>query len=94
MKGNLSTVDLLVLSSLDWMLLISKTLFTFYQRSYINEEVNRTKPTCSVRDPSSEKSYGSFTLAKFVVENISDITFIMLFILPFLLALATLGKAT
>jgi len=44
MKGSLSTVDLLVLSSLDWMLLISKTLFTFYQTSYLNEEANHTEP--------------------------------------------------
>jgi hypothetical protein len=76
------------------MLLISKTLFTFYHTSYLNEEASRTEPSISVRDPCSEKSYGSFTLTKFVVENISDITFIMLFILPILLALATLGKAT
>jgi hypothetical protein len=49
--GWLSTVDLLVLTSLDQLLLILETLFTFNNTSYLNEEVNCTKPSPSVGVP-------------------------------------------
>jgi hypothetical protein len=42
-RGRLSTVDLLVPTSLDHMLLILRTLFTFYKTSYLNEEVKCTE---------------------------------------------------
>jgi hypothetical protein len=41
MKGKISIVDLLVLNSLGRLLLV---LFTFYETSYFNEEINRTEP--------------------------------------------------
>jgi hypothetical protein len=44
---------LIVLSSLDKMLLILKTIFTFLQNKQPKEEVNRTKPSPSVRFPCS-----------------------------------------
>jgi hypothetical protein len=50
-RGRLSTVVLLVQSSLDELLLILPTLFTRYKTSYLNEEVNRTKPSPSVSVP-------------------------------------------
>jgi hypothetical protein len=37
LEGGLSTVDLLVLTSLDQLLLMLPTLFTFLQTSYLNE---------------------------------------------------------
>jgi hypothetical protein len=42
-RGRLSTVDLLIRISL------LSTLFIFYKTSYLNEEVNRIKPSPSVR---------------------------------------------
>ncbi len=51
-KGRLSTADLLVLTSLDPLLSILKTLFTFfYKTCYLNEEVNCTEPLPSVSVP-------------------------------------------
>ncbi len=50
-RGRLSTVDLLVLTSLDKLLLKLKTLFTSYKMSWINEEVNCTEPSPSVCIP-------------------------------------------
>jgi hypothetical protein len=51
-RGRLSTVDLLVLTSLDWLLLTMQTLFTFfYKTSYLNEEVNGTEQSPSVSFP-------------------------------------------
>jgi hypothetical protein len=47
----LTTVDLLVLTSLDQLLFILKILFTlflFYKPGYLNEEVNCTEPSPSV----------------------------------------------
>ncbi len=50
--GRLSTVDLLVLTSLDQLLLIIKFLFHLcYKTSYLNEEVNCTVPSPSVSFP-------------------------------------------
>jgi hypothetical protein len=49
-EGLISTVDLLVLTSLGQLLLILKVLF-IYKTSYLNEEVNCTKPSPSVRVP-------------------------------------------
>jgi hypothetical protein len=44
--GRLSTVDLLVLTSLDQLLFILKIVFTFfYKTSYLNEEVNGIEPS-------------------------------------------------
>ncbi len=51
-RGRLSTVDLLVLISSDWPVLILKTLFTFfYKTSYLNEETICTMPSPSVSVP-------------------------------------------
>ncbi len=50
-RGRLSTVDLLVPTSLDQLLFISKILFTFFLKKktiYPNEEVNCTEPSRSV----------------------------------------------
>jgi hypothetical protein len=45
----LGTVDLLVLTNLEHLIFILKTLFTFfYKTRYLNEEVNRTEPSPSV----------------------------------------------
>jgi hypothetical protein len=49
--GGLSTVNLLLLTRLDQLLMVSKTLYTFYKTSYHNEEVNRTEPSPSVSVP-------------------------------------------
>ncbi len=46
-RGRLSTVDLLILSGLDQLLFILKTLFTFYKTSVPNEGVNRTETSLS-----------------------------------------------
>jgi hypothetical protein len=48
-RGRLSTVSLLVLTSLDQLRLIMKTIFTFYKT--INEEVMCTEPAPSVSVP-------------------------------------------
>jgi len=50
-RGRLSTVDLLVLTSLDKLLFILKYYFPFYKTSYLNEEVNCTEPSPSVSVP-------------------------------------------
>jgi hypothetical protein len=44
-------VDLLVLASLAWLVLILKHHFICYKTSYLNEEVNRTEPSLSVSVP-------------------------------------------
>jgi hypothetical protein len=49
-RGRLSTVDPLVLTSLDQPLLILK-MSLFYKASYLNNEVNRTEPSPSVSVP-------------------------------------------
>ncbi len=41
----LSTVDLLVLTSLDQLLFYENIIFLFYKTSYLNWEVNRTEPS-------------------------------------------------
>ncbi len=52
MKGRISTVNLLVLISYDQRLLIlKKVVFVFYKSSCLNEEVNCTEPSPSVRVP-------------------------------------------
>jgi hypothetical protein len=49
---SLSTIDLLVLNSLEQLLVILQTLFTFYYKtSYLNEEVSRAEPSPSVSVP-------------------------------------------
>ncbi len=53
----LSTTDLLVLTSLDDLLLILKTLVTFYEMSYVYEEVNCTEPSPSVRSAAFDPAY-------------------------------------
>jgi hypothetical protein len=50
-RGQLSTVDLHLLTSIDQLHLILKILFTFYKTSYLNEEVNCTEPSPSVKVP-------------------------------------------
>jgi hypothetical protein len=49
--GRLSTVDLLVLTSLDQLLLIVDIIYLLYKTSYFNEEVNCTEPSPSVSIP-------------------------------------------
>ena len=49
--GRLSAIDLLVLTSLEELLLILQTLFTFYETSYLNEEVNYAEPFPTVSVP-------------------------------------------
>jgi hypothetical protein len=50
LKGWLNTVDLLVLTSLDKLLLILKiNFFLFYKTSYLNKKVNHAEPSPSVR---------------------------------------------
>jgi hypothetical protein len=52
LKGRLSTVDLLVLTSFDQLLFILKILFNLFSKiSYLNEEANSTEPSPSVRIP-------------------------------------------
>jgi hypothetical protein len=51
LETGLSTVDLPVLTSLDQLLLVLKTQYTFYTTSYLNEEVNRTEPSPSLSLP-------------------------------------------
>jgi hypothetical protein len=48
--GRLRTVDLLVLTSFDHPILIMQTISTFFTK-YLNEEVNSTEPSPSVRVP-------------------------------------------
>ncbi len=50
-RGRLSTVDLLALTSLDNLLLIMQTLFSFYKICYLNEEVNGTEPPLQLGFP-------------------------------------------
>jgi hypothetical protein len=50
-RGRHSTVDLLVLTNLYQLLSILKILFTFFKTSYLNEEVNLSEPSPSVRLP-------------------------------------------
>jgi hypothetical protein len=51
-EGSVFTVNLLVLASLDQLVFILKFLITFfYKTSYLNEEVNCTEPSPSVRVP-------------------------------------------
>jgi hypothetical protein len=50
--GRLSTVDLLVLTSLDQLLFTLQTLLTlFYKTSYLNKESNRTEPSPPISVP-------------------------------------------
>jgi len=52
LKGRLSTVNFLVLTSLDQLIFIMKIFFTFVcKTSYLNKEVNRTEPFPSVSVP-------------------------------------------
>ncbi len=60
-RRRLITLDLLVLASLDQLLLILQTLFTFYKKSCLNEVVNRTEPSPSLVFP------GNSTTIPFVV---------------------------
>jgi hypothetical protein len=48
-RGGLSTVDLLVLTSLDQL----KRLFTLYKTRFFNEELNHTEPSPSASVPGS-----------------------------------------
>ncbi len=45
LKGKISTVDLLVLTSLDMLILYLKYYLPFFKTSYLNEEVNCTEPS-------------------------------------------------
>jgi hypothetical protein len=54
LRGRISTVDLLVLTSLDEVLFNLKLYFPFFTKTtYLNEEVNCTDPFPSVRLPCS-----------------------------------------
>ncbi len=61
--GRLSTVDLLVLTSLDQLIYILKIIFTFYKRINLSKEVNRTYPYPSDSAPWSV-SHNSIDLAR------------------------------
>ncbi len=52
-RGQLSTVGLLVLTRSGQLLLILKTLFTFYRKSHLNDEDKCTGPSPLVRGPCS-----------------------------------------
>jgi hypothetical protein len=47
----ISAVDLLVSTGLDQLLYNLKLFFPFYKTTYLNEEVNRTDPSPSIRLP-------------------------------------------
>jgi hypothetical protein len=51
LKGRLSTVELLVLTSLEQLLLTLRTVFTFYKTSYLNEKVKGTGSSPTVSTP-------------------------------------------
>ncbi len=51
LKGSISTVDLLVLTSLDKLLFKLKLIFPFFKTTYLNEEVNFTESSTPVRAP-------------------------------------------
>ncbi len=67
--NRLSTVDLLEQTSLDQLLLIMQTLFTFDTKTtYLNEEVKCTEPSPSVSVPNLmflENSQNFFDAKKF-----------------------------
>jgi hypothetical protein len=44
LRGRISTVDLLVVTCSDQLLLILENIFIFHKTSYLNGEVNRTDP--------------------------------------------------
>jgi hypothetical protein len=50
-RERISTDDLLVLTSLEKTAFLTETIFPFYKTTYLNEEVNRTEPSPSVRLP-------------------------------------------
>jgi hypothetical protein len=50
-RGRLSTIDLLVQTNLDHLIVLMKILFTFFYKKYLNEEVNCTEPFPSVSIP-------------------------------------------
>jgi len=50
-KGSICTVDLLVLTSLDKLIQTETNFFFFTKTTYLNEEVNCTEPSPSVRVP-------------------------------------------
>jgi len=50
-RARLSTVDLLVLTSINQLLFTMKILFTFYKTSYLNKEANCSEPFPSVSIP-------------------------------------------
>jgi hypothetical protein len=51
LKGKAQSVILLVQTSLDNLLLILQTLCTFYNISYLNEEVKSSEPTIQLVFP-------------------------------------------
>jgi hypothetical protein len=50
-RGRLSTVDLLVITSLDELLVIMQTLFTFKKTRYLTVEANRTENSLAIGFP-------------------------------------------
>jgi len=50
-RGRISTIDFLVLTSLDQLLLILNWFIIFYKTTYLTEEVNRAEPSTSVSVP-------------------------------------------
>jgi hypothetical protein len=64
MKGSISTVDLLLLISCGQLLFIVKLYFSLFKTKYLNEEVNCTQPSPSVRVPCTKLS-GFVTLKSF-----------------------------
>ncbi len=66
LKGRISTIDLLVLTSLDQLLLKLQALLTFYETRYLNEEVNCAEPSPSVSVP----WFGISTRGRFVEQKL------------------------
>ncbi len=70
LRGRLSTVDLLVITSLDQLLLIMQTLCTLVRNKPPNEEVNRTEPPTSVSVPCFwPKNYSIFSCVPWNSKN-------------------------
>jgi hypothetical protein len=51
LRGRLSTIDLLVLTSLDQHFLILQEFLLFYKTTYLNVDVHHTEPSASVSVP-------------------------------------------
>jgi len=57
LRGRLSTVYLLILTSLDQLFFIEKNIYVLYKTSYFNDEVKCTEPSPQLVFPGSRKSF-------------------------------------